>query len=93
VNRYKYLGIHFCASGSFNFAQEELYKKALKVYFKFSKDLLSLNPIRQFTGLSFSNTASPEDCKYFGRSLIKNIKEIGFQIITLFNTYFNKKTI
>ena len=26
VNRYKYLGIHFCASGSFYFAQEELYK-------------------------------------------------------------------
>jgi hypothetical protein len=44
VNRYKYLGIHVCASGSFNFAQEELYKKALKAYFKFSKDLLSLNP-------------------------------------------------
>ena len=37
VNRYKYLGIHFCASGSFYFAQEELYKKAIKVYFKFSK--------------------------------------------------------
>ena len=43
VNRYKYLGIHFCASGSFYFAQEELYKKALKACFKFSKDLLSLN--------------------------------------------------
>jgi hypothetical protein len=44
VNRYKYLGIHFCASGFFYFAQEELYKKALKACFKFSKDQLSLNP-------------------------------------------------
>ena len=39
VNRYKYLGIHFCASGSFYFAQEELYKKAIKV------TLNSQNPI------------------------------------------------
>jgi hypothetical protein len=30
--------------------------------------------IRQFTGLSFINTASPEECKYFGRSLIKILK-------------------
>ena len=27
VNEYKYLGMHFCASGSFSYAQEQLYKK------------------------------------------------------------------
>jgi hypothetical protein len=41
---YKYLGLTFCSSGSFMYAQEELYNKASKAYFKLSKDLLSLNP-------------------------------------------------
>ena len=44
VHRYKYLGLTFCSSGSFMYAQEELYNKASKAYFKLSKDLLSLNP-------------------------------------------------
>ena len=42
VSRYKYLGIWFNNSGSFNFAQNELYQKALKALFK-----LKLKP--QFT--------------------------------------------
>ena len=44
LNVFKYLGLTFCSSGSFMFAQEELYSKASKAYFKLSKDLLSLNP-------------------------------------------------
>ena len=32
VSNYKYLGIHFTASGSFHLAQTELFKKALKAY-------------------------------------------------------------
>ena len=59
VNRYKYLGIHFCASGSFYFAQEDLYKKALKVYFKFSKDLLLLNPTIKTSMHVFDHTIKP----------------------------------
>jgi hypothetical protein len=38
VSNYKYLGLHFTASGSFHFAQTELYKKALKAYYKLRKD-------------------------------------------------------
>jgi hypothetical protein len=30
VQQYKYLGVYFSNSGSFTFAQSELYKKALK---------------------------------------------------------------
>ena len=41
VNRYKYLGLTFCSSGSFMYAQEELYNKASKAYFKLSKDIKS----------------------------------------------------
>ena len=41
VHRYKYLGLTFCSSGSFMYAQEELYNKASKAYFKLSKDIKS----------------------------------------------------
>ena len=44
VQNYKYLGITFCASGSFALAQRELYNKALKAYHKLRKDFLSFNP-------------------------------------------------
>ena len=44
VTSYKYLGIHFTASGSFTLAQDELYKKASKAFFKLQKNFLSLNP-------------------------------------------------
>ena len=44
VSNYKYLGIHLSASGSFSLAKNELYKKALKGYYKLRKDFLSLNP-------------------------------------------------
>jgi hypothetical protein len=44
VSRYKYLGIWFNNSGSFNFAQNELYQKALKVLFKLKSDFLVHNP-------------------------------------------------
>jgi hypothetical protein len=44
VNEYKYLSTHFCASGSFSYAQEQLYKKGLKAYFKLTKDFLSMHP-------------------------------------------------
>ena len=59
VNKYKYLGIHFCASGSFSFTQDELYKKALKAYFKLSKDFLSLHPSVKTSTHVFDHTIKP----------------------------------
>ena len=44
VSRYKYLGIWFKNSGSFNFAKNELYQKALKALFKLKSDFLVHNP-------------------------------------------------
>ena len=44
VSNCKYLGIWFSSSGSYSYAQNELYKKSLKAFFKLKKDLLSLNP-------------------------------------------------
>ena len=37
ATKYKYLGIIFSASGTFSYCQEDLYKRALKAYFKVSK--------------------------------------------------------
>ena len=59
VDRYKYLGIYFCASGSFSLAQEELYKKAIKAYFKLSKDFLSLGPSIKTSLHVFDHTIKP----------------------------------
>jgi hypothetical protein len=36
--------VYFSASGTFSYAQDELYKKSLKAYFKLQKDFLSLSP-------------------------------------------------
>jgi hypothetical protein len=44
VSRYKYLGIWFNNSGSFNFAQNELDQKALEALFKLKNDFLVHNP-------------------------------------------------
>ena len=37
VNKYKYLGITFSSSGSWQYAREELYKKGTKAFFKLRK--------------------------------------------------------
>lgn len=39
VSEYKYLGVSFCSSGSFSFAQKQLYQKALKSFFQTQKGL------------------------------------------------------
>jgi hypothetical protein len=41
VQQYKYLGVYFSNSGSFIFAQNELYKKALTACFKSQKNIMS----------------------------------------------------
>ena len=37
VRYYRYLGVHFFASGVFNFAQEDIFKKSIKASFKLTK--------------------------------------------------------
>jgi hypothetical protein len=59
VNEYKYLGIHFCASGSFSYAQEQLYKKGVKAYFKLTKDFLSMHPSVKTSMHMFDHTIKP----------------------------------
>lgn len=59
VSNYKYLGIFFTASGSFSVARNELYKKALKGYYKLRKDFLSLNPSIKTSMKVFDHTIKP----------------------------------
>ena len=59
VSRYKYLGVYFCLSGSFTYAQEDLYNKSLKGYFKFSKEFLPLTPNIHISMHVFNHTIKP----------------------------------
>jgi len=77
VNEYKYLGIHFCASGSFSYAQEQLYKKGLKAYFKLTKDFLSMHPSVKTSMHVFDHT-------------IKSILLYGCEIWGMFNPFSSK---
>jgi hypothetical protein len=65
VSNCKYLGIWFSSSGSYSYAQNELYKKSLKAFLKLRKDLLSLNglnmpqislPYNKIGAIVWSNT-------------------------------------
>lgn len=59
VSKCKYLGITFCSSGSFSYAQNELYQKGLKAYFKLCKDFISLNPSPKISLHVFDHTLLP----------------------------------
>lgn len=59
VQHCKYLGVYFSASGTFSFAQNELYKKGLKAYFKLQKDFLSHNPNPKTSIHVFDHTIKP----------------------------------
>jgi hypothetical protein len=59
ISNYKYLDIHFTASGTFTIAKHELCKKALKAFFKLRKDFLSLNPGRKTCINVFDHTIKP----------------------------------
>jgi hypothetical protein len=59
VSNYRYLGISFCSSGSFFFAQKQLYQKALKALFKLKKDFISLNPDMKTIIHIFDHTIKP----------------------------------
>ena len=59
VSEYKYLGVSFCSSGSFSFAQKQLYQKALKSFFKLKKDFISMNPDIKTTIHIFDHTIKP----------------------------------
>ena len=59
VQHCKYLGVYFSASGTFSYAQDELYKKSLKAYFKLQKDFLSLSPKPKTSIHIFDHTIKP----------------------------------
>ena len=59
VSNCKYLGIWFSSSGSYSYAQNELYKKSLKAFFKLKKDILSLNPNIRTSMHVFDHTIKP----------------------------------
>ena len=59
VSQYKYLGIQFCASGSFSPAQKELYSKALKGYYKLRRDFISFGPNVKNSIHVFDHTIKP----------------------------------
>ena len=44
VKHYRYLGVYFSSSGIFNFAQDDIYKRALKASFKLTKLVSSSEP-------------------------------------------------
>ena len=59
VQHCKYLGVYFSASGTFSYAQDELYKKSLKVYFKLQKDFLSQNQNQKLVYIYLITQSSP----------------------------------
>ena len=44
VRHYRYLGVHFSASGIFNFAQDDIFKKSMKASFKLTKLITTGEP-------------------------------------------------
>lgn len=59
VSSYRYLGLHFSASGTFSYAKSELYKKGLKAYFKLCKNILNLHPCIKTSLHLFDHTIKP----------------------------------
>ena len=59
VTKCKYLGITFCSSGSFSYAQNELYQKGLKAYFKLCKEFISHCPSPKISLHVFDHTILP----------------------------------
>lgn len=59
VNKYKYLGILFSASGSFSDARKDLYNKSLKAYFKLCKMIFSFHPHTKTSMHIFDHTVKP----------------------------------
>jgi hypothetical protein len=58
-NSYKYLGITFSSSGSFTESKTELYKKAVKAFFKLKADVLSLYSMPKTSLHIFDYTVKP----------------------------------
>ena len=74
VQNYKYLGLHFTASGTFSMAQDELYQKALKCFYKLCKDFMPHNP-------------SVKTCLHVFDHTIKPILLYGCEVWGSFNSY------
>ena len=87
VPNYKYLGIYFTASGTFSLAKNELYKKALKAFFKLRKDFLGLNPV-------FDHTIKPillYGSEIWGLFIVNNTKLKDTNNIQINDCYKNYK--
>jgi hypothetical protein len=81
VSRYKYLGIWFNNSGSFNFAQNELYRKALKALFKLKSDFLVHNPEVKTSIHVFDHTIKPillNGCEIWGYFVLTVLQDWCF---------------
>jgi exonuclease III len=59
VNEYKYLGVIFRSNGSFDAAQQNLYHRGLKAYFKLSKILATEHSASNTTFHLFDHTIKP----------------------------------
>ena len=77
IHQYKYLGVKFSSSGSFSFAQEDLYNRALKAYYKLQKDFLSFSP-------------NIKNCLHVFDHTIKPILLYGSEIWGAFNPFSPK---
>ena len=47
VRHYRYLGVHFLASGVFNFVKDDIFKKSIKAIFKLTKLTTTGEPSRK----------------------------------------------
>jgi hypothetical protein len=83
VSNCNYLGIWFSSSDSYSYAQNELYEKSLKAFFKLKKDLLSLNPNIRTSMHVFDHTIKPiiyKTLNVFSHIMIQNryCQKMGF---------------
>ena len=59
IREYKYLGVHFCMSGSFSLASSELYRKGLKAFYKLKGIFDSTRPNTNVALHIFYHTIKP----------------------------------
>ena len=73
VQHYRYLGVNFSASGIFNFAQDDIFKKSSKTSFKLTKLITSSEPSFKTIHL-FDHLLNP--LFYFGQKFGGCLKRI-----------------
>jgi hypothetical protein len=93
VSRYKYLGIQCTSSGSFSYAQTDLYQRALKAYFKLYKDFLSHNTDIK-TSIHVFDTILPIGCEIWGyfNTLTARFRNESIPLDTVYSKIVHKKS-